>query len=111
MSDTDTGYVVLLVLAIASIVIVAVMRQPIARAVLFLTEVIVIVLVIVLTVIGAMMGYAAGYALVPFAFQMHPVGYAVIGGIVGFAISAILASFVLTLAQIERNTRPPANPR
>jgi outer membrane lipoprotein SlyB len=64
-------------------------------------------LVVLLTVVGAVAGYECGSFLQSTVGSGGAVMLSVVGGISGFVFAALLAFFVLTLAQIERNTRAP----
>jgi uncharacterized membrane protein len=93
---------VLLILVIVLIVAIAVFRRPLTRAVLVTTEIIVLLLVVLLTLGGAVAGFNYGGI---FGGSNVELVCAILGGLGGFVIAALLAFFVLTLAQIERNTR------
>ena len=97
------GVIVLSILFAIIIAILIAFRRPLTRAVLVTTEVIVLMLVVLLTIAGAMAGHAYSNILGP--SSETSVVLSIVGGIGGFVLAALLAFFVLTLAQIERNTR------
>jgi uncharacterized protein YacL len=84
------------------IVLVFLVRKPVTRAVLFITEIIVLLLIVLLTTFGAVVGY---FYTSQTASELNFALWVAVGGIAGFIVSALLAYFVLILAQIERNTR------
>src|SRR6476646_4882327 len=89
----------------------ALLRRPIIRAVLFTSEIIVLLLIILLTVLGAATGLAYSQSFLPLGLGdvSHPeIVLLIFGAVVGFIVSAVFASFILTLTQIERNTKQMA---
>jgi hypothetical protein len=105
MVSGQMGVIGAVVLPVLLIVLLAYFRRSIVKAVVFVTEILVLLLIFIFTVAGA----GAGYLFLSDVYAMiHPhaqVAAGFLGGLIGFVISSLLAFFVLTLAQIERNTR------
>ena len=61
--------------------------------------------------LGAATGLACSQSFLPLGLGdvSHPaIVLPIFGAVVGFIVSAVFASFILTLTQIERNTKPMA---
>ena len=86
-------------------------REPnlIVKAVLWSTETVVEIFVILATLIGVAMGFFANLYISSLFFNSTGESdawfFMLIGGFIGFMFAALMSSVVLTLTQIEKNTR------
>jgi hypothetical protein len=109
MDATSPKLAIAIGVVIVVIFALALLRRPIIRAVLFTSEIIVLLLIILLTVVGAATGLAYSESI-PFGLTgSNPeIVMPIFGAVIGFIVSAVFASFILTLTQIERNTKQMA---
>ena len=111
MDATSPKVAIVIAAFVTVIFVVAVLRRPIIRAVLFTSEIIVLLLIILLTISGAFAGLVYSRFVLPFGLGSLPnpeIVLPIFGALVGFIVSAVFASFILTLTQIERNTKQMA---
>jgi hypothetical protein len=111
MDATSPKLAIAIAVFVTVIFVVALLRRPLIRAVLFTSEIIVLLLIILITISGGVAGRFYGFVL-PIDLDRMPnpeIVLPILGAVAGFILSAVLASFILTLTQIERNTKHMAS--
>ena len=111
MHATSPKLAIAIAVFITVIFVVALLRRPLIRAVLFTSEIIVLLLIILMTISGGVAGRVYSFVL-PVDLSRVPspeIVLPILGAVAGFILSAVLASFILTLTQIERNTKHMAS--
>jgi hypothetical protein len=111
MNATSPKIAIAIAVFVTVIFVVVLLRRPLIRAVLFTSEIIVLLLIILMTISGGVAGLFYGFVL-PVDLDRMPnpeIVLPILGAVAGFILSAVLASFILTLTQIERNTKHMAS--
>ena len=111
MNATSPKIAIAIAVFVTVVFVVALLRRPLIRAVLFTSEIIVLLLIILMTISGGVAGLVYGFVL-PFDVGGLPnpeIVLPIFGALAGFILSAVFASFILTLTQIERNTKHMAS--